>query len=77
MTHTTRTTPPKRPAKDSAKSIVMKALKPLSLKERVEVMAAALASMGLPMFAGMLREASQDTLAEEGRAYTEPHNINT
>jgi len=38
----------------------MKALKPLSLRERVEVMAAALASMGLPMFAGMLREAGSD-----------------
>lgn len=75
MTHTTRTTQSKRPIKDTAKSVVMKALKPLSLKERVEVMAAALASMGLPMFAGMLREASQDTLAEEGAAYTEPHNL--
>jgi len=40
--------------------MVMKAIKPLSLKERVEVMAAALASMGLPMFAGMLREAWSD-----------------
>ncbi len=60
MTHTTRTTPSKRPAKDTAKSVIMKALKSLSLKERVEVMAAALASMGLPMFASMLREAGSD-----------------
>lgn len=50
----------KRPSKDVAKSVVMKAIKHLSLKERVEVMASALASMGLPMFAGMLREASED-----------------
>jgi len=61
MTHTNKsTTGFKRPAKDVAKSMVMKAIKPLSLKERVEVMAAALASMGLPMFAGMLREAWSD-----------------
>lgn len=60
MTHTTRNTPYKRPAKDAAKSVVMKALKGLDLKDRVEVMAAALASMGLPLFAGMLREASED-----------------
>ncbi len=59
MEHTTKT---KRPKKDAAKSTVMKAIKGLNLKERVEVMAAALASMGLPTFAAMLREAAAETL---------------
>lgn len=56
MTTTTKT---KRPAKVTAKSIITKALKPLCLKDRVEVMASALASMGLPSFASMLLEASE------------------
>lgn len=58
MTTTTKT---KRPKKDAAKSTVMKAIKGLDLKERVEVMAAVLASMGLPNFASMLREAAAET----------------
>lgn len=59
MTTTTKT---KRPKKDAAKSTVIKAIKGLDLKDRVEVMAAALGSMGLPTFASMLREAAAETL---------------
>ncbi len=59
MEHTMKT---KRPKKDAAKSTVMKAIKGLNLNERVEVMAAALASMGLPTIASMLREAAAETL---------------
>lgn len=58
---TEKTTKTKRPKKDAAKSTVMKALKGLDLEDRVEVMATALASYGLPMFASMLREAAAET----------------
>ena len=61
--------PSKRPPIYAAKTVVTKALKLLTLEQRVQVIAAALRSMGLPTFAGALTEALEETNREQHRDF--------
>ena len=55
---TTKKTKDKRPAKVAVKATIAQALKKLPLAERIEVVAAVFASMGMPYLASIIKEAT-------------------